>query len=1178
MSATSSSSHRPPVTDELTGVARNAVRPRVARSGDVVSLTFVQHANMGNDTTTALRPLRWADHASSAVGLGGTMSLPAGTVSFLLTDIEGSTQKWQLAPDEMAVAVARHYEILDLAISAHGGVRPEEQGEGDSIVAAFSRASDALSAALDAQRALQREPWPASTPIAVRMAIHTGEARLRDEANYVGMAIIRTARLRSLALGGQVLVSSASRDLALDQLGDEISLKDLGEHRLKDLARPERVYQLAHSELTSEFAPLRSLDATPNNLPVRLSTFIGRVDELTTLATLVATQRMVTITGSGGAGKTRLALQMAAEQVDRFADGVWWIELAPLAEAGDVAIEVASLLSVQLERDKPPSHSIAQRLGNDATLLVFDNCEHLVEPVAELIATVLQRCPNVVVLATSRGLLDLPGEITWRVPPLALPSPGVAFPIERLGQFDAVRLFLDRARRARPGFVLNDDNGPAIAEICQRLDGIPLAIELAAARAKSLAPARILDGLDDALRLLTGGPRLSLPRQQTLEASIAWSVNLLGDRERTVLFRTSVFSGSFGLGAAEAICAGADVDELEVLDSLDRLIDHSLVTPLDHEQEGRFLLLETVRQFADRHLQERGESFALGMRHADHFADLVRDTAPRAQSADQDEVIARLTPDIDNIRSALAFKQEHAEPQHFAAMVCDLAPFWDQAFMIDDAITWTTRALDALPDRPSPVRGQLLAHRAEARFFTADLGCVTDSESAIEIGEAVGDPISLGRGRWTLAALWSYVDLTTFLAASEEAVVALAAADDQYALTDAMVWRCQALGARGRAFEARVALDAARPLVAALGNPHLRAMFWYMEGEIALMSGDVERVAALADRAAAVLANTTFASPINLRLRADHVRGIESPLLGELEARADLCRRSNSWLGAGLYDNARLTHLLRVDPDTALTLADRMVESSTGLLAMNDAITYGSHAMAALGAGRYDVAWASAAAAEEQSARADSALILPFCSAVKALVLASRAEHLAAATAACEGLRSSLDFGLRIFVHLGLDVLALVAEGSGDPVEAARMHGASLAECERVGVLQSFAPFDRLCAEAVQRARVALGDAAFDEACAAGAKLPLDEAVAYALRARGERRRPTTGWDSLTPTERQVIELVRSGHTNREVAAQLLMGVETVKTHLSHVFTKLGLSNRSQLTALATERTAKPGL
>jgi DNA-binding CsgD family transcriptional regulator len=422
------------------------------------------------------------------------------------------------------------------------------------------------------------------------------------------------------------------------------------------------------------------------------------------------------------------------------------------------------------------------------------------------------------------------------------------------------------------------------------------------------------------------------------------------------------------------------------------------------------------------------------------------------------------------------------------------------------------------------------------------------------------------------------VDLTTFVTASEEAVVALAAADDQYALTDAMVWRCQALGGRGRTFEAQVALDAARPLVAALGNPHLQAMFWWMEGEIALMSGDVERVAALADRAAAVLSSTTFAGPINLRLRADHLLGIESPLLGELEARADLCRRSNSWLAADLYENARLTHLLRVDPHAALALADRMVENSTGLLATHDAVTYCFHALAALGAGRHDVAWASAAAAEEQSARADSVSMLPFCSAVKALVLASRAEHLAAATAACEGLRSSLEFGARIFVHLSLDVLALVAEGSGDPVEAARMHGASLAERERIGICQSFAPFDRLCAAATERARVAIGDAAFDDACAAGAKLSMDEAVAYALRARGERRRPSTGWDSLTPTELQVIDLVRSGQTNREVASQLLMGVETVKTHLSHVFTKLGVSNRSQLTALATERSANRGL
>lgn len=1099
------------------------------------------------------------------------MSLPAGTVSFLLTDIEGSTQKWQLASDAMASAVARHYEILDAAIAAHGGVRPEEQGEGDSIVAAFSRASDAVSAALDAQRALQSEPWPTLTPIAVRMAIHTGEARLRDEANYIGMAIIRTARLRSLARGGQVLVSAASRDLALDQLGDQISLKDLGEHRLKDLARPERVYQLAHPELSDNFGPLRSLDATPNNLPVRLSTFIGRVDELSTLANLIATQRMVTITGSGGAGKTRLALQAAAEQVDRFADGVWWIELAPLADARDIEIELASLLEVKLEPDRPAAQSIAQRLGDDAALLVFDNCEHVVDAAAELIDTLLQRCPNVAVLATSRGLLDLPGEITWRVPPLALPKVGAVIPVDRLGQFDAVRLFLDRARRARPGFTLGDDNGPTIAEICQRLDGIPLAIELAAARTKSLTPAKILAGLDDALRLLTGGPRLSLPRQQTLEASIGWSVDLLGDRERSVLARASVFSGSFDLAAAEAICAGDDVDELEVLDALDRLIDHSLVTVLDAERDGRFLLLETVRQFAGRLVDAAGDTRSLGTRHADHFAALVREVAPRAQTADQNAAVSRLTTEIDNIRTALSFRQQHTDPQAFATMVCDLASFWDQASMFDEAITWLTRALDALPDRPSPLRGQLMAHRAEARFAVPDLGCLGDAHAAIEIGEVVGDLTAISRGRWTLAAFWAYVDYDTFEDASDAAVAALSSTDDPYALADAVSWRCTALCVRGRVTEAVSALEAARPLVVALDNPHLLAMFWGMESEIAFLRGDLQQVGPLADRAYAVLTDIKFAGPVNVRLRADHLFGIESAMLDELAPRAELARRSNDWLAAGLYDMARMQHLLRVDPAEALTLATQFVDR-TGLLPMQDCMVFAYHALAAVGAGSDEVAWASASVAAEKSALSQCVLMVPFIGCVKAMVLSTRAEHLLAASAASDAIRCAAEHGMRVFVHVGLDVLALVAEGSGDHIEAARLHGAALAEQERLGIVQTFAPFDRRCAEAVERARTVLGNDAFDEACGAGATLSLDDAVAYALRARGERRRPTTGWDSLTPTELQVVELVRSGRTNREVADQLLMGIETVKTHLSHIFTKLGTANRSQLTALATER------
>ncbi len=358
---------------------------------------------------------------------GGALALPAGTVTFLLTDIASSTLQWQAAPGPMAAAVARHYELLDEAIAAHGGVRPEEQGEGDSVVAAFSRASDALGAALSAQRLLHQEDWSTPEPVRVRMAVHTGEAQLRDDANYVGMAIIRTARLRNIAHGGQVLVSSASRDLALDQLGDQIALVDLGEHRLKDLARPERVYQLAHPDLPTTFDPLASLDAIPNNLPLHLSTFIGRQEELAALDALVTGNRLVTITGSGGAGKTRLALQAAADLADRFSDGVWWVELAPLATGAEVPRRAAAV-GVREDGTTATAELVANRLAGTASLLVLDNCEHVLDASAEVVGALLARCPELRVLTTSRTVLDVPGEVTWRVPPLQLPDPSEPWP------------------------------------------------------------------------------------------------------------------------------------------------------------------------------------------------------------------------------------------------------------------------------------------------------------------------------------------------------------------------------------------------------------------------------------------------------------------------------------------------------------------------------------------------------------------------------------------------------------------------------------------------------------------------------------------------------------------------------------------------------------------------------
>ncbi|MDP1807450.1 MAG: hypothetical protein Q8K72_19895, partial [Acidimicrobiales bacterium] len=405
----------------------------------------------------------------------GGFALPAGTVAFLLTDVEGSTRAWEAEPDAMAAAMDRHNAILDAAVSAHGGVCPPAQGEGDSIVAAFARPSDAVLAARDAQVALVAEAWPTSVPLRVRMAVHAGEARFIDDGNYAGQAIIRTARLRAITHGGQVLVSAPARDLTVDHLGDAVAFRDLGEHRLRDLARPERVYQLEGTGLLDAFAPLQSLDAHPHNLPVQLSTFIGRVAEIATVAGLLGSNRLVTVAGAGGGGKTRLAQHVAAEVLERFADGVWWVELAEIADPAVIAATISTAVGVKGEIGDGALDALAERLGDRRSLLVLDNCEHLVAPVAALVDHVLRRCPGIVVLATSREPLEVAGEIAWRIPPLGIPTENGRTPIGALPQFDSVRLFVERARAVRPNFHLSDDNGPAIAAICTRLDGIPLA-------------------------------------------------------------------------------------------------------------------------------------------------------------------------------------------------------------------------------------------------------------------------------------------------------------------------------------------------------------------------------------------------------------------------------------------------------------------------------------------------------------------------------------------------------------------------------------------------------------------------------------------------------------------------------------------------------------------------------
>ena len=501
--------------------------------------------------------------------------LPSGTVTLLFTDIQGSTRLWETEPEPMAVALRRHDEILRTAIEAAGGYVFKTVG--DAFCAAFATAPAAMDAVLASQRQLSAEHWPTSQPIRVRMGLHTGACEERDR-DYFGPVVNRAARLEAVAHGGQVLVSGATAEL----LTGRVALKDLGQHRLKDLGRPEQVFQLEAGFLQASFPALASLDnpELPNNLPMLLSGFVGRERELGDIRGLVAGSRLVTLTGAGGSGKTRLALQAAAEQTGRAEDGVWLIELASLTDGDQIPGTVATVLGIADLSVPAFADSVTGALASQDTLLLLDNCEHLIEASAKFCEQVIRHCPRVRFLVTSREPLGIDGERVYRVPSLSLP-PGDADAVEELAGSDAVQLFAERARAHLPSFRLDAPSVPLVATICRRLDGIPLALELAAARLSSMSLKQVADRLDQRFRLLTGGARNAMPRQQTLQATVEWSFGLLSPRERAALTRLSVFAGGFDLEAAEALGTSETVDEFDVADLVGSLVGKSLVVA-DH--------------------------------------------------------------------------------------------------------------------------------------------------------------------------------------------------------------------------------------------------------------------------------------------------------------------------------------------------------------------------------------------------------------------------------------------------------------------------------------------------------------------------------------------------------------------------------------------------------------------
>ncbi len=600
--------------------------------------------------------------------------LPTGTVTFLFTDIEGSTERWERRRDAMRSAVRQHEEILRVAMAAHDG--HVFKTIGDAFCAAFYNVADAIAAALEAQRAMFKQDWSEVDGLKVRMAIHTGHTDERD-GDYFGPAVNRVARLLGIGHGGQVLVSGASADLSQGELPPQAALRDLGEHRLKDLTHPEQVYQLVAPDLPGEFPPLRSLEALPNNLPLQITSFVGRELETLTIAQTLGKHRLVTLVGAGGVGKTRLALQVGAELLDRYPDGVWLLEQAPLSDGDLIPSALASVFQVREAEHRSITEALVHALKPKHALIIFDNCEHVVEAAARLIDTLLRNCPHIHIIATTRQGLGIAGEAVHRVASLAVPEPSKELTVEEGMRHGAVALFVERATAATDAFRLTDKNVYAVARLCQRLDGIALAIELAAPRLKVLSVEQLEAKLDERFRILTGGSRTALPRQQTMRALVDWSYELLTDDEKRLFRRVAVFSGGWTLDAASAICSDETIEDWAVLDLLQSLVDKSMVVAELSGSEQRYRLLESTRQYAHELLEKSGELEPMQTRHATYFLDSARKAAACYWTTPTKAWIALLAPENDNLRGALDWALgEKRDVELGAALAGCLYRYW----------------------------------------------------------------------------------------------------------------------------------------------------------------------------------------------------------------------------------------------------------------------------------------------------------------------------------------------------------------------------------------------------------------------------------------------------------------------------------------------------------------------
>ncbi len=705
--------------------------------------------------------------------------IPTGTVTFLFTDIEGSTKIAQAYPGQWETLRRRHHEILRGAIESNNGY--VFQIVGDEFCASFYTASDALKAAMCAQQVLQSEAWDPA-PIKVRMGINTGAAQIGDvndaSGGYTGYAALaRVNRVMSAGHGGQILLSESSASLTRGELPELATLRDMGEQRLKGLRNPEHLWQVEAPGLAHEFPPLKTLNAIPNNLPVQLTSFVGREKEITEVEEKLNSHRLVTLVGSGGTGKSRLSLQIAANVLDAYPQGVWFVELAALSDPELVPQMILSAMSIREQKGKTTLKTLEEYLRDKSLLIILDNCEHLIEACANAAQAILKAAPKVKILASSRESLGVGGEVAWHVPSLSLPNPKNLPEFDQVTQYESVRLFIDRVMLVSPHFAITKENAPPIAQICFRLDGIPLALELAAARAKSMSIEQIMSRLDDRFRLLTGGSRTALPRQQTLRALIDWSYDLLTDNEKLLLRRLAVFSGGWMLELAEQICGDEKLDEMDILDMLTHLVDKSLIAVEEECGAMRYRILETVHQYAREKLFESGEGVEMRNRHCRAFVTLVQQAKPELFKNIGNTWFRRLDSEQENIRAALWWAIEVGDGSIAMGICNSLDYYWSHRGLASEAVNYLSIVVQLVEKDESLCRmagyGLLLAAQVNAMIevklnFQTDPVAMDICQKATSLLQELNFPA----GSWLAFGLLTGLLMTNnnFKAAEENAM------------------------------------------------------------------------------------------------------------------------------------------------------------------------------------------------------------------------------------------------------------------------------------------------------------------------------------------------------------------------------------------------------------------------